>query len=112
MEFFVIWMLFAIVTAIVASSRGRSGAGWLVLGFFGGFFALILVALLPSLNPAQPVMVAGGEVATPETHVRCPDCRELVRMDARKCKHCGTSLTPVVVERPPSNTSVTGKPLP
>lgn len=31
---------------------------------------------------------------TPETHVRCPDCRELILKDARKCKHCGTSLVP------------------
>lgn len=33
-------------------------------------------------------------VATPETHVRCPDCRELIRRDARKCKHCGSALQP------------------
>lgn len=33
-------------------------------------------------------------IATPKTHVRCPDCRELVRKDARKCKHCGTGLIP------------------
>lgn len=32
--------------------------------------------------------------ATPETHVKCPDCRELVFKDARKCKHCGTALIP------------------
>lgn len=31
---------------------------------------------------------------TAKTHVRCPDCRELVRMDARKCKHCGAALIP------------------
>lgn len=31
----------------------------------------------------------------PDTHVRCPDCRELVRMDAIKCKHCGTALVPL-----------------
>lgn len=29
-----------------------------------------------------------------ETHVKCPDCRELVLKDARKCKHCGCSLVP------------------
>ncbi len=29
-----------------------------------------------------------------ETHVKCPDCRELVLQDARKCKHCGCSLIP------------------
>lgn len=27
-------------------------------------------------------------------HVRCPDCRELVRVDAKKCKHCGAVLDP------------------
>lgn len=26
--------------------------------------------------------------------VRCPECRELVRWDAVKCKHCGAQLTP------------------
>lgn len=26
------------------------------------------------------------------THVRCPECRELVLKDARRCKHCGVSL--------------------
>lgn len=30
----------------------------------------------------------------PRTHVRCPDCQELVLKEARKCKHCGTALTP------------------
>lgn len=29
-----------------------------------------------------------------ETHVKCPDCRELVLKDARKCKHCGCNLIP------------------
>ena len=37
---------------------------------------------------------AGPVVATPETHVRCPDCREFVLRDARKCKHCGSALVP------------------
>jgi len=35
----------------------------------------------------------GGEV-DPNTHVKCPDCRELVQNDAKKCKHCGCNLTP------------------
>jgi len=28
------------------------------------------------------------------THVRCPDCRELVLKGATVCKHCGCRLTP------------------
>lgn len=31
---------------------------------------------------------------SPKTHVKCPDCRELVLKDARKCKHCGCLLIP------------------
>lgn len=43
----------------------------------------------------EPNMALTSEgIATPETHVRCPDCRELVRKDARKCRHCGTGLVP------------------
>lgn len=33
-------------------------------------------------------------IPTPETHVKCPDCRELVLKDALKCKHCGCKLIP------------------
>jgi len=32
--------------------------------------------------------------------VRCGECRELVRWDAIKCKHCGAQLTPAAA--PPS----------
>ena len=46
-------------------------------------------------NAVTMIMTASGPVrATPDTHVKCPDCRELVIKDARKCKHCGTALVP------------------
>lgn len=35
-----------------------------------------------------------AESPNPSTHVRCPDCRELVRKDASICKHCGCRLAP------------------
>jgi hypothetical protein len=58
--------------------------GWTVLGW--------LAALIWSAtgNIAKPAPGA----PTPETHVRCPECRELVLHDARKCKHCGCALIP------------------
>jgi hypothetical protein len=30
----------------------------------------------------------------PDTHVKCPECRGLVRKEANKCRHCGCRLTP------------------
>jgi len=89
-----LWFACAIITTIVASSKGRSGFGWFILSIFFGFFALLLVALLPSLKKDA---IPNGVSA--ETHVRCPDCREFVFMDATKCKHCGIKLIPIEPER-------------
>ena len=90
MELVTFWVLSAIVTAIVASSKGRSTFGWFVLGCLISIFALILVALLPSLK--APPQSAGAP--SPHTHVRCPDCKEFVLNEARVCKHCGAKLVP------------------
>jgi hypothetical protein len=37
---------------------------------------------------------SGGVAPTPESHVRCPECRELVFKDAKVCKHCNARLVP------------------
>lgn len=93
MELIAVWFLCAIVTAIIASSKGRSGVGWFLVGCVIGIFGIILVACMPSLKkPAGDYRV--GAAPSPETHVKCPDCRELVLRDARKCKHCGCALIP------------------
>jgi membrane protein implicated in regulation of membrane protease activity len=87
MELFLLWFGVAVVTGLVGSSKGRSGFGWFLLGALFSALALVLLALLPSMkrDPLAP---------SPETHVRCPDCRELVYQDAKKCKHCGILLVP------------------
>lgn len=46
----IVWLVCAVLCAIVASSKGRSGFGWLVSGFFFGIFALIAVAGMPVLT--------------------------------------------------------------
>jgi hypothetical protein len=89
MEIFLGWFVLSVVVGIIAAAKDRSGFGYFLLSLVlsplvGGLLAICL----PSLD------VANDERPTPYTHVRCPDCRELVRADARKCKHCGTALTP------------------
>ncbi len=88
------WLGFAIVVGVFASRRGRSGFGWFVLALF---FTPVLVGLLLAVLPKQLTAAEAAleaERPTPETHVRCPDCRELVRKDALRCKHCGCGLVP------------------
>lgn len=88
MEFGFLYLGLCIAVAFLAAKRGRSGLGWFVLSLvisplLGFVFLLVLRDL--SAQSGQP---------TPETHVRCPDCRELVLKDASKCKHCGCKLVP------------------
>lgn len=93
MEWVFVWLAASVIIGIIANSKGRTGFGYFVLSlFFTPLLIGVLVLALPRAGKAA--IVAGGEVATPDTHVRCPDCRELVRADARKCKHCGTALIP------------------
>lgn len=88
MEIAVVWLILAVIVGIAASRRGRSGLGWF---FLAAVISPLLAGLLMlalghgSLASAKP---------TPDTHVRCPDCRELVLKDARRCKHCGIALVP------------------
>lgn len=81
---FVLWIGIAIVTAMAASSRGRSAFGWFILGALFSLLALIAVLVLPNRKTTPH----------PNTHVRCPDCQELVLKEARVCKHCHCRLVP------------------
>jgi hypothetical protein len=61
-----------------------------------GLWALVITIPLHLIYAAVSGKKPGsaGEAVSPETHARCPDCRELVRADAVRCKHCGATLTP------------------
>lgn len=66
-----------------------------VIGFFEGLNLLFMSeAAFQSKYSGSTYAFTSEGIATPDTHVRCPDCRELVRKDARKCRHCGTALIP------------------
>lgn len=86
MELFVAWFVFSGLAAWIAESKGH-GAGrvFLLSVLLSPLVGMIVALVLPRKRPDDP---------TPESHVRCPDCRELVRCDARKCKHCGSALVP------------------
>jgi len=85
MELVFLWLGCAVAATWIGVAKGRSGLAWAMLGLLFGLFALIVVACLPRRiqGPA------------PETHVKCPDCKELVLREARVCKHCRCRLVPV-----------------
>jgi hypothetical protein len=77
------------------------------LGLFGILLFIVLGIILPiSVYAAQKwaykcfreLQALNRKLSelprSPETHVKCPDCRELVLKDARKCRYCGCTLVP------------------
>lgn len=77
---------------------------WTFIPAFIGFVEaiVILVGSDASFAAKYPGMAwSSSDVAiapgapSPDTHVKCPDCRELVLSDARVCKHCRCKLIPV-----------------
>lgn len=79
----IVWPVCAILSAIIAWSKGRSGCGFALLAILFGPFAL-LAAIIVSRDPVQAVRagLANGKL------VRCVWCREPVRLDAAVCPHC------------------------
>lgn len=81
MEWIVFWIGGAILVAVVASNKGRSGLGWFLL-------SLILSPLLTLI--AVAVM---SRVERIEASKTCPRCAETVKVAAAVCKHCGFEFT-------------------
>lgn len=87
----VVGILYFIPAINAYSKKHRSRALILVINLFFGWTLFGWVICLAwsagsaKDDPSQP---------SPDTHVKCPDCRELVLKDARICKHCGCKLVP------------------
>lgn len=63
--------------------------GWTLLGWL----ACVIWASFGG-QPAPRTNVVTRPEEPVEQRVKCPECAELVLIDARKCKHCGSELTP------------------
>lgn len=119
MELLVIWVLFGIGAAIIASNKGASGGLWFFLGVLFGPFALLAACFQGKACPhcrskihaeakvcpkCQREVVAGGNggrgQAAPQKTAwgrrPCPHCGKEVGNDWPQCIHCGQDIRPPV----------------
>ena len=70
-----------LVGAVIGEKKGRPGEGF-VLGLFLGPIGWLVLALGPDYKAAAE---------TTDTR-KCPYCAELIKQEARVCKHCGRDV--------------------
>ncbi|UAA39745.1 hypothetical protein KIH87_05130 [Paraneptunicella aestuarii] len=85
---FVFWLIFAILVGFYASSKGRSGIGFFIIAIVLSPLIGFIIALMISPVNAQMEMnaIESGEMK------KCPSCAELVKVEAKLCKHCRSEL--------------------
>ncbi len=69
---FGLWLILMIVTGVVASRRGRSVIGWLLLALIFTPIVLLILLVLPDRGLKT-----------------CPECAEQVKREAAICRFCG-----------------------
>lgn len=84
------WFLFSLLVGVLGARMGRNGFLWFALSVLISPL-IAVIALLVTGRAVEP----DPNMPTPDTHVSCPACAELVRNEARVCKHCGCKLVPI-----------------
>ena len=75
-----LWLVsfvFAVVASLIAHGKGRNSLGWFTAGLFIGPFSMIVAFLSPTEKDGL--------------YTQCGSCREVIRLQATKCRFCGTS---------------------
>jgi len=97
-------VVFSILSGAIAANKNRSVELWCFLGFLLGLLGFITVLALGEKQSANSQRQRSQNLASrgfnPDQHEKkCPMCAEYIKLEARRCKHCGHEFSDEEVER-------------
>lgn len=83
------WLIFSFLVAILADNWRRSGIGYFLLSILLTPLVGILVLAFSGKNSdaLEKEQIINNKLT------KCPFCKELIKPDAIKCKHCGSDIS-------------------
>ena len=88
---FLIWIVCGLGAGMIASSRGRGGCAWFIVGFLLGPIGLGAAFLIPNDGQSPGTDRAALQAGKAR---KCPACLSIVSNEASKCRYCASDLPP------------------
>jgi len=88
----VLWIALSILIGAYANTKGRSAIAYFILSLIlspviGVFLA---ISAEPDFNKIEKRATSAGK------YRKCPYCAELVKKEAKICKHCGKEVAKII----------------
>ena len=90
------WIVFSLAVATIARAKNRSGFIWFFISFLcSPLIAIICVNCLPTIIKEGATQTSHSSIPQVMTALLrdCPECAEVIKSAAKKCKHCGSKVT-------------------
>jgi hypothetical protein len=83
------WLMFSFIIGIWSV---RKGGNFIAGFFFSLLLSPLIAALIVAVRPPIKKTIEERELADGQSK-KCPQCAELIRSEAKKCRFCGAELS-------------------